>query len=374
VLDDKRDRESDRSSVDPASVVPAVAPFGRGRPSPAAATTVGSMPGTSIREAVSIVVDELAGDDGVPHLPELPERGPGGDLIGRTGGMLSRITPDLALETTPDGWRFADAPGREARRAWSWVGEDLDAWEEGLTSFTGVAAASIAGPWTLAASIELHYGERALRDKGAARDIAGALAQVATELVADLRRRIPLATHMIWIDEPSINAVLEGSIATQSGRWRIAAVDAAVVETALTLVVDAIHAAGAAAAIHCCAARPPHALLLRTGIDALSIDLTRHSSKDDDRIGELVDSGTRLVAGIIPGVDSELSGDIATVEPVRVLGQRLGFDSATLADAVMLSPTCGLAGASMDYVRAALPRLRSAARTMRDQEPGDDER
>ena len=101
---------------------------------PAAVTTVGSMPGTSVREAVAMVVDTCA-VDGVPHLPELPARGPGSDLVGRTTGLLASVAPDLATETTPTGWRFADAPGRESRRARSWLGEDLDAWEEALAEY-----------------------------------------------------------------------------------------------------------------------------------------------------------------------------------------------------------------------------------------------
>ena len=46
------------------------------------------MPGTSVRDAVALVVGELGEGDGLPHLPELPARGPGADLVGRTLGLL----------------------------------------------------------------------------------------------------------------------------------------------------------------------------------------------------------------------------------------------------------------------------------------------
>ena len=338
------------------------------RLAPAAATVVGSMPGTSVRDSVALIVGELAAADGVPHLPELPARGPGSDMIGRTGGLLASVAPDLALETTPDGWRFADAPGRDMRRASSWLGEDLDAWEEALESYDGVAAASLTGPWTMAASIELHFGERALKDAGACRDLAGALAHAASDHVAELRRRLPKAQHWIWLDEPVLNSVLLGASPTQSGRGRIAAIEPHIVEIAITQVLEAITAAGASTAIHCCATRPPLGLLRRTPADALSIDMLTYSPRDDDELGELIQAGRRLVAGIMPGTDIELSGDIDTVMPLRQLGGRLGFDEGRMALSTLISPTCGFAGASPSYVRSALARLTSASRTLRDEE------
>jgi hypothetical protein len=289
-------------------------------------------------------------------------------MVGRTGGLLAGVAPDLALETTPDGWRFADAPGRDMRRATSWLGEDLDAWEEALESYDGVAAASLAGPWTMAASIELHFGERALKDAGACRDLAGALAHAAGDYVAQLRRRLPKAQHWIWLDEPVLNSVLLGGISTQSGRGRIAAVEPHIVELAITQVLEAITAAGASTAIHCCATRPPLGLLRRTPAEALSIDLLSYSPRDDDELGELIESGRRLVAGLIPGTDRELSGDIDTVAPLRQLGGRLGFDEGRMAASTLISPTCGFAGASPAYVRSALARLTSSARILRDED------
>jgi len=65
---------------------------------PGAATGVGSLPGTDPVEAAAAVVGELPL---LPHLPELPARGVGADMIGRTVGLLV----DLAAEVVPTGWR-----------------------------------------------------------------------------------------------------------------------------------------------------------------------------------------------------------------------------------------------------------------------------
>ena len=82
---------------------------GPGWPWPAgAASGMGSMPGTDIAEAQRIVLGELP----VPHLPELPGRGPGADLVGRAAGLLV----DLPVELYAARWRIAGRPGRDLRR------------------------------------------------------------------------------------------------------------------------------------------------------------------------------------------------------------------------------------------------------------------
>jgi hypothetical protein len=83
---------------------------GPGFPWPAgSATGIGSMPGTDPAEAMRVVAGELPA---LPHLPELPDRGPGADLTGRTAGLLV----DIPVEVTPRGWRIAERPGRDLAR------------------------------------------------------------------------------------------------------------------------------------------------------------------------------------------------------------------------------------------------------------------
>ena len=335
---------------------------------PSAATTLGSMPGTSAREAVALVAGEMTAGDAVPHLPELPARGPGADLVGRTAGMLAAVAPDLAVETTPLGWRFADAPGRESRRARAWLGEDLDAWEEGLDGYAGTVAVSLAGPWTVAAAVELRTGERAVRDPGACRDLAEALQHAAVDHMADVRRRLPSAQISLWLDEPALPAVLQGAIPTQSGLGRYAAIDEPVVETALRGVVDALHREGVPVVVHCCGARPPYALFGRSGFDAVSADLLLHDRRDDDAVGDLLEAGRRLVAGVLPATGTELSDPRASVALVRDLGHRLGLGPDLVAERVLVSPTCGLAGASERYARAVLQGVRAVGRALREEE------
>ena len=85
------------------------------------ASGIGSWPGTSVRDALAQVRELLDGE--LPYLPELPARGPGADLIGRTAGLLVGLPVDLQ----PTGWRLVDRPGLDAGRTAALWREDLDA-------------------------------------------------------------------------------------------------------------------------------------------------------------------------------------------------------------------------------------------------------
>jgi hypothetical protein len=64
---------------------------------------------------------------------------------------------------------------------------------------------------------------------------------------------------------------------------------------------------------------------------------------------------------------SDLAG---TVAAVRKVWRRLGFDPATLAQTVVVTPACGLAAATPAYARAALRRCRETGRALRDDPEG----
>lgn len=64
------------------------------------ATGVGSMPGTESAQACREVFDELPD---LPFLPELPGRGQGADMIGRTAALLV----DMPVQAVTHGWKLA---------------------------------------------------------------------------------------------------------------------------------------------------------------------------------------------------------------------------------------------------------------------------
>jgi hypothetical protein len=323
----------------------------------APATGVGSMPGGDAREAAKTVTGSL---EDFPFLPELPARGPGADMIGRTAGMLV----ELYARVEPSGWRLGDRPGRDTRRARSWLGEDLDALEEFTQGYEGLLKVQAVGPWTLAAALELRNGEAALSDLGACRDLAASLAEGLRLHLEEVRRRVPGARIVLQLDEPSLIAVLRGHVRTASGYRTHRAVDRQVIEATLRDVVG-VHGDGPVV-VHSCAPDVPFALLRRAGAAAISFDFSLLTERDDDAIGEAVEGGTRLFAGVLPGTDGPLSDPAGSVMGVRTLWRRLGLQPGLLAEAVTLTPSCGLAGASPEYARKALAHCVQAARSLAD--------
>ena len=320
------------------------------------ATGIGSMPGGDSREAARVAVEAVGA---LPFLAELPARGPGADMIGRTLGLLV----ELYARVEPSGWRFGDRPGRDTKRARSWLGEDLDALEEFTQGYQGPVKIQAVGPWTLAAGVELRNGEAALRDPGACRDLTASLAEGLRLHIADVRRRIPGAQVVLQLDEPSLTTVLLGQVRTASGYQTLRAVDRTVVEGALRTLTETT---GAPVIVHSCAPDVPFALLRRSGVAGISFDFELLTERDWDTFGEAAEAGTALFAGVVPGTDAQLSDPAGSVSGVRALWRRLGLAPGALGSAVAITPACGLAGASPAYARTALVHCARAARSLVD--------
>jgi methionine synthase II (cobalamin-independent) len=314
------------------------------------ASGVGSLPGTDPAEAVRLVLGELPD---FPHLPELPARGPGADLIGRAAALLV----DLSVDLTPAGWRLVPRPGIDLRRARDMLERDVDLFTELAERYTGPLKVQAAGPWTLAAGLERSRGDRAVVDAGARRDLAQSLAEGLAALAATIAARVPGARVVVQLDEPSVPAVLQGSLPTVSGYGHLPAVEETVVEQELAAVVAALPDP---VVVHCCAARAPLDLFRAAGAAALSLD--SGLVQDLDAVGTAIEAGTHLLLGVVPGTDTALPAPKATASRVQALWNELGFPAERLHTAVTLTPACGLAGATPGYARAAMAHVREAAK------------
>jgi len=354
-----------------------------------AATGVGSLPGTDVTEAAATVVGELPL---LPHLPELPARGVGADMIGRTAALLV----DLAVEVVPTGWRVTARPGRDHRRAIDLLRFDVDALDAACAGprpdWVKVQA---AGPWTLAASVELRTGHRVLTDRGAVREFAGSLGEGLRAHVAEIAERTG-ARVLVQLDEPSLPAVLAGTLPTASGWGTVRSVPA---PDAQDLLRDLVSHLGVPVVVHCCAGKPPVRLLAATGVAGIGIDASLPVFSGPtalpaalDALGEVWDAGIPLLLGLVPalsprrpGAESSRAAGGEPADPVWAesvpidadvdpepgargaapalkalarrafdLADRLGFDRARLADLAVPTPTCGLAGATPEWARRAM--------------------
>jgi methionine synthase II (cobalamin-independent) len=321
------------------------------------------MPGDDVAEAVRVIRGEV-GD--FVFVPEVPARGPHTGMIGRALAVLEGLAADLQ----PAGWRLGAGSGSDLRRARSVLAQDLDVAEELLAEHTGPLKVQVAGPLTLAAQVEQARGDKLVADHGARREVAESLAEGLTTHIADVRRRFSWAEQVVvQVDEPSIAAVIGGGIPTASGFGRHRTVHPPEADALLRRVVDAITATGARPVVHSCAAGVPLALLAGAGFAAVSFDLGL--ADPDDSWSEVFEAGTDLWPGVVPSVDADVT-DADLGRRVERFFARLGFDEDAYASRTVVTPTCGLAGASPAWARRALSLAQGVAGATAQSEEGRD--
>ncbi len=199
--------------------------------------------------------------------------------------------------------------------------------------YAGPLKLQVVGPWTLAATVELHYGDKAVSDPGATRDLTQSLAEGVRRHVADMADRLPDAQIVLQLDEPALPAVLVGDVPTASGFG--------------TLRRSRSRSSAAASprcwrrrpmrgrcrrVVHCCAPHPPVTLFREAGAGAVSFDMALLSAAEDEPLGTAVEAGVGLWLGVVPAGsadDPSTLGDLGDtvrsvrrpVEPARLRGR-----------------------------------------------------
>jgi len=148
----------------------------------------------------------------------------------------------------------------------------------------------------LTTEVELHSAHEVLTDHGAVREFAASLAEGLRMHAAQVSRRFGVRT-VVQLDEPNLPAVLAGSVPTPSGYGTVPAVSE---NEAIELLRSVLDALPVPRIVHCCAPRPPLALLRDAGADALAVDaelLAGAPRATVDALGEAWDGG----ASVLPG-------------------------------------------------------------------------
>lgn len=315
---------------------------------------LGSWPGTDPHTALRISLEETPD---LPVLPELPELGPPAAMIGRASALL----PGLDVDLQPAGWRLHHGAGRDQRIARRWFADDLDRLEELAGDHTGALRIAVAGPWTLAASLELPRGEKVITDHGAGREVAASLAEGIAEVSADLARRLPGLTVTWQLDEPLLPMVSQGALRTASGYGRYRSVDDPQLVERLRVVLDGLVDPW----LHCCAADVPVGLLLGIPGVVPAVDAALLTSVGWDAVGSGLDAGRQVALGIARPPAAAASDPDGLARTLLRRWEQLGLDQ-TPAAGLWLTPACGLAGVTEPTALAVLRALRSAADIVAD--------
>ncbi|HEX5017878.1 MAG TPA: methionine synthase [Actinomycetes bacterium] len=305
-------------------------------------TGLGPVVGTQSDEAARLVIGELSE---LPHIPELPARGPWAESVGRSAALLV----DLPLELDVDRWRAAPGVGRDLARARSMLAQDLDAVEEHWAGYAGSAKLQVCGPLTLMASIELRSGDAFVADPVARDDLAASLVEGVISHIAELRRRVPEATWCVQLDEPRAQTVTRGEVARPSGWGTVPAVEIQDATTLLRRAVDAVHGVECGVVVNTCVLDPEWRVITGSDADGIIVDVGRTDRSAGGAARQLEEQLERWWAGgagLWCAVDP---GDGNGVGKLRELSSLVGAAPDAFADRVVLTPRCGAAVSAAAY-------------------------
>jgi methionine synthase II (cobalamin-independent) len=123
---------------------------------------------------------------------------------------------------------------------------------------------------------------------------------------------------------------------------------------AALLGIAAVVDAGATPVVHCCAPEVPVQLLVDAGAQGVSVDLSVLAVSTYDALAELLEQDKPVFLGVVPATDpAQAPTETALTEQVLRFLDMLGLDPGEVPSLVV-TPSCGLAGASVGWAREAL--------------------
>lgn len=300
-----------------------------------AVTGIGSLPLTSLDDAIQAI----AGcSPEIPFWPQLPRLSEREGVIGQGLGILGD-----RIEARQEGYGYQvkdgrlDAvleilhhssgelsPGHAAG-----FGPFLEALSAGRFHSASAVKGQIEGPITLSAYL-FHQGKPFLSDPALFAAIAFHVSQTICWQIDRLKSAgLPV---LLFVDEPALCLEAPAHAVTEEQRL-----------SALAAALNDARARGAFAGLHCCAARP-FARMCRAKPDILSFDA--HEGLElffaDPDARSFVDRGGMVAYGMIP-----TSAAVNTLDPAGIFvrwlkAASLAGNPQKLAQGAMVTATCGL--------------------------------
>ena len=267
---------------------------------------LGAWPGQEPLLAHQAIVDSLADAPvpGLPHLAVLTDRGPWAAPIGRTLALAESTAASLE----PHGWRLGSS-SKEQHLAHSTLALDIEAFAIASSGYQGPIALPVLGPLSLAASVWLPVGERALADRSAVTDLSAALA-------VGVRRHAEAVAHgrgvsvqergadadggrtTIVLHEPLLEHVVRGGIPTFSGMSRLRTVEPTVASELLRHLLESWAGFDVVLVV------PPNetsiAAARASGVKRIATDLTALDRAGWDELATAVETGIGVWASSVP--------------------------------------------------------------------------
>ena len=97
------------------------------------------------------------------------------------------------------------------------------------------------------------------------------------------------------------------------------------------------------------------------GADGVSVDLGVLPASGLDALATVLDEGGQVHLGVAPSTGATAPSAKSLIERVQRLLDMIGLDVGEVSGQLVLTPACGLAGATSSYAAGVLRSLREAA-------------
>ena len=333
---------------------------------------IGSLPHTDVEAATRLMLDAFPEVASWPQLPRLSFR----------ENMYAQYSEGMpGIRVDADGKRIwfqmDDALAAEMEEFYQAViDEDLERFRisrdyaAGLDLLLGGAFADelagrpyvkghVTGPISYGLTVTDQNKRASLYDESLEQAITKALTLKGRWQSRELMRAAPVASVVIFYDEPYLHSV--GSALISVSR-----------EQVVNDIKECLDGCGAdITGVHCCG-NTDWSLVFATGVDVVHFDAYEYMEPFvayDAEIGEHLERGGSIAWGIVPKDESVLT--VGSDELVRMLEdgfdvlEKRGIDRALLARRSMVSPSCGLGSATEEVAERALVLTREVSEAMR---------
>jgi methionine synthase II (cobalamin-independent) len=317
------------------------------------ATSIGSLPHVDPGEAVDFVLNQQSR---LPAAPSLPGRS-------RREGMIAQAAHGVpGITVTDDGSLVIDDAALDPEAPLWDAGFSNDAFI-GLRVFVnawserrGPIKVSTTGPVTL--GVALH---NAGVEKSLAFAVAGsAVRQRAMAMVEYVQARVPQAQLVFFIDEPVLGSAMEPGFPLSP----LDAIDLA--SSALAAVEPA-----AVSGLHCCATDADWRLIMQAGPQILSLPTDGGIERAAAALSSFLEAGGWVAWGAVP-TDRPIGTTVERMwRQLNMLWATLasdgGCDPAQLRTQAMITPACGLARHGVTQAEQVLWFTNRLAERLHDQ-------
>lgn len=321
-------------------------------------TAIGSMPHTSAEDACRLVLTRLSS---VPVWPQLPNR----SFLESMYVQFAEGFPGLVTDTGNERI-YVDCSSNQAQALEKLYADYLEnrvddyamspKYAAGLDFFLGLhptaaraVKGQVVGPVSWGLTVTDQERRPVIYDETLADAVAKHLRLKAAWQERALRALSP--NTIMFVDEPYLASI--GSAFVSVSR-----------ETVLKVLNEVLGGIKGMKGVHCCG-NTDWALLLETGIDILSFDAYNYASSFAlyaEQVNGLLSRGGCVAWGIVPNEEKSLAAEslhslLDRLEEGMAPFTRKGIRFRQLLEQGLLTPSCGLAGLSIDGATRALELL-----------------